>query len=115
MAYTINSMIKINKNNFEDKVLKSNILNLVNFSHPECNPCVIMHSILEKIEKKYKNKIQIAIIDLSDEDNLELSKKYQIRGIPYFIIFKKGEKLSDFSGLTNEELIESEIEYFINK
>lgn len=106
-------MIKeVNYKNFQ-KEIDSNKLILVDFWHPECSYCIDMFSILEEIDLDYEDKINIYKMDLSDEENLKFASKYKIRSLPSFKIFKNGKIKSDFSGLINKYLIESEIERLI--
>jgi len=96
----------INTNEF-NKLLNSNCLFLADFSNPYCAPCKRMHNTLENIEKKYKNKINIAKINTSEEN--ELAIEYGIFSVPTVIFFKNGEEIDRIIGAVNPKQLEKTI------
>lgn len=77
---------------------------LVDFYATWCEPCQLMHPILDDVKKEVGEKASILKIDV--DKNQELAAKYQVRGVPTFMIFKDGEQLFRQSGvLEKDELV----------
>lgn len=75
--------------NFTEEVLKSNILVLVDFWASWCPPCKVVEPILEELAQEYQGKVKIGKLNV--DRNPGLGAKYEITGVPTFIIFNKGE------------------------
>ena len=105
------SEVKLNKDNFEKEVLKSNIPVVVDFYADWCGPCKMLAPVLEDVAKMYEGKVKVCKINGDNE--MELGEEYEIVAIPTLICFKNGnvEYVSsgflDKNGLTNmfEKLI----------
>lgn len=75
--------------NFEKEVLKSNIPVLVDFWASWCPPCKVVEPVLEELAQEYLGKTKIGKLNV--DRNPGLGAKYEITGVPTFIIFKDGE------------------------
>lgn len=68
-----------------------------------CGPCVMMSSIIEKFASESKN---IKVGKVNADFNKSIIEKYQIRGLPQFILVKNGKKIQRFAGaMTKSDLI----------
>lgn len=96
-------MVEISDDNFEKEVIESSKEKpvLVDFWASWCPPCQILGPILEKIEKKYKDKIKIAKLNI--EENKQKSAEYNISSIPAVKLFKQGKVIDEFVGLRSEQ------------
>ena len=72
-----------------DEILKKNKTVLIDFSTQWCVPCKKMNPIIEEIQSE-NSEVKVLFIDA--DVNKELIKKYQIQGVPVFIIFKNGKE-----------------------
>ena len=79
----------ITDNSFETDVVQAGKPVLLDFWAEWCGPCKMIAPILEEIAKEYGDKIQIAKINV--DENQEIPAKFGIRGIPTLILFKNGE------------------------
>ncbi len=82
-------ILEITKNNFENEVLNSDRKVLVDFWATWCNPCRLMHPVLESLDKEANDSIKIGKINI--DNDVELATKYGVMSIPTFILFENGE------------------------
>lgn len=81
-------------------IVASNKLTIASFSAKWCGPCRMQLPILEKFASENKD---VQIIKLNVDENLEISKEYEVRNIPTLIIFKEGEMLEKIVGLQQKD------------
>ena len=93
------------------ELIKGEVPVLVDFHADWCAPCKIMNPILKNIKKKFGDQLKIIKIDV--DNNQQVSNKFQVKGIPTFILFKNSEILWKQSGVINEssftEIIKTKI------
>ena len=73
------------------ELIKGEVPVLVDFHADWCAPCKIMNPILKNIKKKFGD--QLKIIKINVDNNQQVSNKFQVKGIPTFILFKNSEIL----------------------
>ena len=88
--------IIINDSNFEQEVLKSDSLTLVDFWAEWCGPCKMIGPALEEISEEMKNEIRITKLNI--DENPSTPQKYGVRGIPTLLLFKNGEVVAEKIG-----------------
>ena len=95
------------------ELIKGEVPVLVDFHADWCAPCKIMNPILKNIKKKFGD--QLKIIKINVDINQQVSNKFQVKGIPTFILFKNSEILWKQSGVINEssftEIIKTKISF----
>ncbi len=75
---------------------------VIDFFATWCGPCKAMAPAMEKMEKKYANKIEFRKIDV--DQNNEMAQKYQIESIPTLVIISPdGDVLDKVVGMRGEE------------
>ena len=95
-------------NNFNNDVINSKSLVLVDFFATWCGPCQMLGPILEKISKEISD---IDIIKIDIDTCGDLAVKYDIEAVPTLILFKNGIELDRTLGFSDE----NELKNFINK
>ena len=96
------AIIEVNKDNFEDEVLKSNVPVLADFNAEWCGPCRAMKPMLEEIAKSDPG-YKIVSIDIDDQD--ELADDYEVSSIPCLVVFRDGEEVNRSVGLISRDAI----------
>lgn len=99
---------KVTSDTYEEEVLKSDKIVLVDFYENMCPPCTSMIPTLINISKSSED-IKVVMINVSDEENKKLIDKYEIRSTPTLYIVKDGEKQKEYIGATGEETLMSTI------
>ncbi len=94
--------------NFEEEVLKSNQVVLVDFWAPWCGPCRIVGPIVEQIAQEYAGKAKVGKLNV--DENLITSQKYGIMSIPSLLIFKNGEVVDQMIGAQPKEAITEKLD-----
>ena len=87
----------INKNNFENEVLKSDVPVLVDFWAPWCGPCRMLAPVMEQLADEQEGKAKVVKVNV--DDNPELAKQFQVYSIPTVIAFKNGQETGRSVGL----------------
>lgn len=98
-------ILEITKNNFEKEVLNSDKKVLVDFWATWCNPCKLMHPVLENLDKEVDENIKIGKINI--DNDVELASKYGVMSIPTFILFEKGEVKNRIVGVQSLETLKN--------
>ena len=74
---------------FDTDVLQSSLPVLVDYWAEWCGPCKMIAPILDEVSATYKDKLQIAKMNV--DDNRDVPAKFGIRGIPTLMLFKGGQ------------------------
>lgn len=97
------SEVKLTKNNFEEEVLNSEGLVLVDFWAGWCGPCKMLAPVLEEIAEENKD-IKVGKVNVDEE--MELAQRFNIMSIPNLILFKDGKPVNQQVGFRGKEEIE---------
>ena len=74
---------------FDEHVKGSDVPVLVDFWAEWCGPCKMISPVLEEIAEEQAGKIQIGKLNI--DDNLEVTRRFDVMSIPTLILFKNGE------------------------
>lgn len=91
----------VSSDEFQAKVLDSDVPVLVDFFANWCGPCVAMSPILEKVAERLAGKARVYKLDV--DKNPDKANEYGVKAIPYLVLFKGGGKVQEVIGLTGEE------------
>lgn len=95
---------RITHSEFNEKIISSSKLSIVDFYSDTCVPCKRMSPILTALENGYRDELFVAKVNIAYEK--ELVDEYQIRTTPTFLFFKDGKVVERFSGVRKKEEIE---------
>jgi len=95
------SILTITSNNFENEVLNSDKVVLVDFWAAWCNPCKMMSPILDEVANEVGDKYKICKINIDEEP--ELASQFRIMTIPTLAVFKNKELAKKLVGVHPKE------------
>ena len=100
--------VRVNAENFENEVLKSENPVLVDFYSDSCVPCKRLSPVLAEVEEQYADSLKIAKVNINFD--AELAEKYDVQAAPTLILFKDGQETARLRGAVKKsdiiELIE---------
>ena len=97
-------MTIINKDNFENEVLKSDKLTIVDFFATWCGPCQMLAPVLEKISNE-NTDVNIFKVDIDQSQELAINSRVEV--VPTLIFYKNVSAIKTLEGFrTEKELLE---------
>ena len=89
-------MKEITRENFEREVVNVGKTVLIDFWAPWCMPCRMMAPTLKEFAEKYAGEVEVCKVNVDEEP--ELARKFNVDGIPCFILFKNGKPVRQTVG-----------------
>lgn len=80
---------------FQD-VISNDQLVLVDFFATWCQPCKMMHPVLEQVKRIWGDRIRIIKVDVDQHNNI--AANYHVQSVPTLMLFKQSEMLWRSSG-----------------
>ena len=87
-----------------DDVPVKGMVTMIDLGANRCLPCKMMAPIMEKLEKRYKGKAAIILIDIVKE--YDRAKRFKFRTIPTQLFYdEEGKEVYRHAGFMSEEAI----------
>ncbi len=106
-------VLVVDKSNFEQEVLQSDIPVMVDFWATWCVPCRMIAPIVERLAERYAGRLKVAKLDV--DENQELAIRYQVMSIPTLLFFRNGQVVDRIIGAVGEPAIVQKIENLLNQ
>ncbi len=103
-----NNTMEFTDQNFENEVLKSDRPVLVDFWAPWCQPCRAIAPTIEGLAVEYSGRAKVGKLNV--DENVSVTSRYQVLGIPALILFKNGQVAEQHVGATTKDVIVKMIE-----
>lgn len=100
------AIAELDEETFDEYVSSSKVV-FVDFWADWCRPCRHMAPILRSLAREYAGKIAFAKVDVEAEPALK--KRFKVRAIPTYVVFKRGEVADRFSGARTRAAIAQKI------
>jgi thioredoxin 1 len=104
-------VLTLTEQNFDEEIKASEVPVLVDFWAEWCGPCKMISPILDDLGKDHAGKIRIAKLNIDEE--LELSRRFDVMSIPTLILFKDGEPQLRIIGAKGKGQLLQELQPFL--
>ena len=95
-------ILKVNSQNFEEEVLKSEKPVLVDFYADWCGPCKMLSPIVDEVAQENED---IKVVKVNVDDSQDLAMKYQVMSIPTLVVIKEGNEVNRSVGLIDKSQV----------
>lgn len=95
-------VLRVNEDNFETEVLKSEIPVLADFYSDSCVPCKRLSPVIAEIEEQ-SDSLKVVKININFDS--ALAEKYEVLSAPTLILFNNGNETARISGAVKKAKI----------
>jgi len=107
----ISEPVHVTDQEFESKVLRSELPTIVDFWAPWCGPCRMVAPTLDKLAKEYSGKLLITKVNT--DENPEWAGRYGVQGIPTMLFISGGKVVHRQVGALPEPLLRDVVSQFL--
>ncbi len=101
-------VLELNVNDFDQEVMSSDRLVVVDFWAQWCGPCKILSPIMDNLSETFEGKVKITKVNVDEQP--ELTTRFKIMSLPTILFFKDGEIIEKIAGMRNEADLQKTIE-----
>ncbi len=102
------NVIEFTDANFQSEVKDCDLPVLVDFWAEWCMPCRMLAPVIDELAQEYDGKVKVGKLDT--DANREVSVDLGISAIPTIILFKGGEVVKKFVGVTPKAEFAAELD-----
>lgn len=107
---------ELDAEDWEEQVLKSKKLTVVDFWHEKCPWCLKLNPILDRIAHKYKNKMRFFKVNvLKSGENRKIAVQYGIMSTPTLMFFSNGKPIGQIIGFMPKESLEKTLDNMLKR
>jgi thioredoxin 1 len=108
LAMASDAVLELNDDNFDAEVMQSDLPVLVDFWAEWCMPCRMVAPTIDELASEFAGKVKVGKVDT--DANRDISVKLEITAIPTIILFKDGEVVRKFVGVTPKQEFVAELQ-----
>jgi thioredoxin 1 len=94
--------------NFQNDVLESDKLTMVDFWAEWCGPCRAIGPVVEELAHEYQGKVNVGKVNV--DQNPQVSMQYGITSIPAILFIKGGQIVDKQIGAVPRSVLEKKIQ-----
>ena len=98
------AVISVTADRFEQEVLQTEGIVMVDFWAAWCGPCKMLSPIVDQIAEEHP-EIKVCKVNIDEEPSLAID--YKVMSIPTLLVFKNGEKVNMSIGVQSKSDIEA--------
>lgn len=106
------AVLRINRNNFEQEVLQSEKLVMIDFFAQWCGPCKMLSPVVEELAEEC---LDVLVCSINTEEEPMLARQYGIMTIPTLLFMKDGTILEKIVGYRDKNYLLKVIEKQLNR
>lgn len=103
---------EVTDSSFEKDVLQSGLPVLVDFWAEWCGPCRMLTPVVEAVAERFQGVVQVVKVNV--DDNVSVSQRFGIKGIPTLVLFKNGKEAERIVGAASQKTIAEMINRNLN-
>jgi len=97
----------INSEDFDTKVLGSDLPVLLKLGATWCGPCDIMNPIMDELSNDLAGKVEVVAVDV--DDNPDIATDLDVLTVPMFVAFSNGQVKGSTAGVMSKKVL---VEWF---
>lgn len=101
------SELILNEGNFNDVVMNSDGLVLVDFFATWCGPCKMLSPVISEIANDFSDSVKVCKVNV--DENQALTQKFNISSVPTLIFFKNGNAIKSSVGFHSKSELDAMI------
>jgi len=95
--------VEISDANFDTFLGSTDQVVMVDFYSPTCGPCQSMMPVVERLARRYQGRA--AVTKINSSINLAAASRFNIRGVPSFVFFRRGREVDRVTGAVPEDVL----------
>lgn len=96
---------------FENEVLKSSNVAIVDFFAVWCEPCKMLAPVIDEIGSELSGKVSVFKVDV--DQSSDIAMKYEIMGVPTVMVFKDGAPVDKIVGFLPKAVLKGKLEQHV--
>jgi len=100
--------ISVGSAEFDEQVIKSDTLVMVDFWAPWCGPCKMIAPTVDALADEYAGRVKV--VKVNTDENQDVATRYQVMGIPTLLFIKNGEAVDKVVGAASSTQLKEKIE-----
>jgi thioredoxin 1 len=94
--------------NWDQEVVNSNQLVVVDFWAPWCGPCRALSPTIDKLADRYAGEVKVGKLNVDEAP--DVAAQFGVNSIPRIMLFKGGSKpVREFAGVQSEQVLSDAI------
>ena len=100
------NVIDLSEVDFDDSVRRNDLV-IVMFCRPTCPHCERMEPIYQELSEELVDRVLFCRVNIMT--NASLTRKYEIKGTPTFVLIKQGSVVRSMEGENPKDLLRDEL------
>ena len=102
------NVLEFSDTDFEQDIIKSDQLVVVDFWAPWCGPCKLLAPKIEALAETYAGRIKVGKLNI--DENQDYAGQFGISSIPTVLFFKNGQRVASCVGNVNATELTKNVE-----